>query len=469
MYGARLSPCALRLRAVVGLLIVGFGESCATPRALTADQADKAPILGERGALSPSRDERLVDQRLDPAQDTVHVRELIEAFREQSATPLIAGNRVAPLIDGPQTLAAIRRAIEEAQRHIHVETYIFADDEIGREFRDLLIRRRQQGVEVRVLYDAIGSVDTPTAFFAPMLAAGVEVREFRPLNPAKTPLPWKVNNRDHRKIVVVDGRTAFTGGVNISSTYASSSATRPGPEAGRNEAWRDTHVQIDGPAAAQFQALFFETWTRAGGEIDAKQEARQREYFPGIAAVGADLVAAVATTGGDGSKTTIYATYLVAVRHASQRLWMTQAYFAPNKELRRALIDAARRGVDVRIIVPGFTDSGLIFHASRASYDELLEGGVRMFEQSHALLHAKTLVIDGALSMIGSANFDMRSFLHNNEVNAVVVGSDFARRMEGQFGKDLQATRELTLERWRQRPAADKLKEFASSLLSYWL
>ena len=191
MYGARLSPCALRLRAVVGLLIVGFGESCATPRALTADQADKAPILGERGALSPSRDERLVDQRLDPAQDTVHVRELIEAFREQSATPLIAGNRVAPLIDGPQTLAAIRRAIEEAQHHIHVETYIFADDEIGREFRDLLIRRRQQGVEVRVLYDAIGSVDTPTAFFAPMLAAGVEVREFRPLSPAKTPLPWK--------------------------------------------------------------------------------------------------------------------------------------------------------------------------------------------------------------------------------------------------------------------------------------
>jgi cardiolipin synthase A/B len=466
MSGSRVS---FRLRALAALLIVAFAESCAAPRARTPDQTNKAPILGERGALSPSRGERLVDQRLDPAQDTVDVRELIEAFREQSATPLIAGNRVAPLIDGPRTLAAIRQAIEEAQHHVHVETYIFADDEIGREFRDLLVRRRQHGVEVRVLYDAIGSVDTPTAFFAPMLAAGVQVREFRPLSPVKTPLTWKVNNRDHRKIVVVDGRTAFTGGVNISSTYASSSATRPGPEAGRNEAWRDTHVQIDGPAAAQFQALFFETWTRAGADIDAEEKAQKRQYFPGIGAVGADLVAAVATTGGDRSETTIYATYLVAVRHASRRLWMMQAYFAPNKELRRALIDAARRGVDVRIIVPGFTDSGLIFHASRASYDELLAGGVRMFEQPHALLHAKTLVIDGALSMIGSANFDMRSFLHNNEVNAVVVGSDFARGMERQFEKDLKATHELTLERWRERPAADKFKEFASSLLSYWL
>jgi cardiolipin synthase A/B len=160
--------------------------------------------------------------------------------------------------------------------------------------------------------------------------------------------------------------------------------------------------------------------------------------------VGADLVAAVATTGG-ASETTIHGTYLATVRHASRRLWMTQACFAPNKELRRAVIDAARRGVDVRIIVPGFTDSSLIFHASRANYEELLEGGVRLFEQPHGLLHAKTLAIDGALSMIGSANFDMRSFLHNNEFNAVVVGSDFARRMEEQFGKDLEASHELTL------------------------
>src|SRR5262249_48947359 len=142
---------------------------------------------------------------------------------------------------------------------------------------------------------------------------------------------------------------------------------------------------------------------------------------------GAELVAAVATRGGDRTEATIYATYAASIGHASQRLWMTQAYFAPDDELRRALIAAARRGVDVRIIVPSFTDSGLIFHASRADYDELLAGGVRIYERRYALLHAKTLVVDTALSMVGSANFDMRSFLHNNEVNAVIVGTEFAQ------------------------------------------
>ncbi len=158
-------------------------------------------------------------------------------------------------MDGPQTLRAIRGAIENAQHHVHLETYIFADDDIGRALRELLIRRRQAGIEVRVIYDAIGSVTTPAAFFEPMRQAGVEVLPFRPLNPTRT-MPWKLNNRDHRKIVVVDGRIAFTGGINISGAYASASSSRPGPEAGREEAWRDTHVQIDGPVAAQFQKLF---------------------------------------------------------------------------------------------------------------------------------------------------------------------------------------------------------------------
>ncbi|MGH8178106.1 MAG: cardiolipin synthase [Steroidobacter sp.] len=452
-------------RFSIALLIAASCVACASPRVRSPAQAAEAPIIAADGAVSARRAERLVVQRLEPAQDTDHVHELIEAFRAQSRTPLVAGNRVALLIDGPQTLNAIRRAIEAAQHHVHVETYIFADDEIGRAFRDLLVERRRQGLEVRVLYDGVGSVTTPAAFFAAMTDAGVEVRQFRPPDPVRTPLPWKINNRDHRKIVVIDGRTAFTGGINISSTYASSSTSRPGPETGQQEAWRDTHVQIDGPVATQFQALFFETWTRAGGEID---KASQR-YFPAGEATGPDLVAAVATTGGDSSDSTIYATYYATIRHASKRLWMTQAYFAPNNELRRALIEAVRRGVDVRIIVPGFTDSGLIFYASRANYDELLAGGVRIYEQRHALLHAKTLVIDGALSMVGSANFDMRSFLHNNEVNAVIVGSDFAQRMEQIFRRDLDATHELTLEVWRERPFLEKFKEFGSSLFSYWL
>ena len=451
-------------RSVAGALLTLFAcTSCAAPEVRT--DAEVAPVVSAGAALADEASDRAVDSRLAPRYDDERVREMIDAFRAQAATPLVAGNRVTLLVDGPQTLGAIRQAIEAARDHVHVETYIFADDEVGRAFRDLLMRRHREGVEVRVLYDAIGSVTTPAAFFDEMRQAGVEVLQFRPLDPVRTPLPWKINNRDHRKIVVVDGKTAFTGGINISSTYASSSRAKPGPKQGQDEAWRDTHVQIDGPVAAQFQALYFATWTRAGGNVDTKGA----RYFPPLAPAGSELVAAVATDADAPDEVSIYGTYYATVRHASRRLWMTQAYFAPNKTLRRELIAAAQRGVDVRIIVPGFTDSGLIFHASRANYEELLEGGVRLFEQTDSLLHAKTVVADTALSMVGSANFDMRSFLHNNEVSAVVIGSDFGKHMEQLFERDMVDAREVTLESWRKRPLADKLKEAGSRLFSYWL
>jgi cardiolipin synthase len=466
---------ASNFRTLATALAAILISACATPgvRSHTDNAASPPAVLAAGGALSAVRSERLIDSRLTSAPgakentdlDDEHIRELIAAFRDQANAPLVSGNKISLLRDGPQTLAAIRKAIAAAQHHVHVETYIFSDDEIGRAFSELLIERRRAGVEVRVLYDAVGSVTTPGSFFDTMRAAGVEVREFRPLNPVRTPLTWKINNRDHRKIVVVDGRTAFTGGINISSTYASSSAARPGPKSGLDEGWRDTHVEITGPVAAQFQSLFLATWTRAGGAI-AKDAP---DYFPAIAPAGSEVVAAVAGDGDDAGETAIYATYLTAIQHASQRIWLTNAYFAPNKELRAAMISAAKRGVDVRLIVPGFTDSGLILHASRASFDELLSGGVRIYEQRYALLHAKTAVIDTALSMVGSANLDMRSFLHNNEVNAVIVGTAFARQLEQMFERDLKDTRELKLAEWRKRPLSDKLKELGSSLFSYWL
>lgn len=460
------SPPFRAARACRALLLSVALASCASPqvRALDPSESLAPAILTASGAISGARAEQLVGRRLGPEHDD-EIRTLIEAFQAQADAPLVAGNRVSLLIDGPQTLEAIRRAIEGAQSSVHMETYIFADDEVGTLFADLLIARKQAGVDVRVIYDAVGSMTTPAAFFKRMRDAGVEVREFRPLDPIRTPLAWKINNRDHRKIVVVDGRTAFTGGINISSTYESSSATRPGPEEGVDAAWRDTHVELDGPVAAQFQALFLSTWTRAGGEVEDEQGV----LFPSIPAVGNELVGAVASEGDDDSESRIYASYLTAVEHASQRIWLTNAYFAPDKAFRKALIAAAKRGVDVRLIVPGFTDSGLILHASRSTFDELLAGGVRIYEQRYALLHAKTAVIDTALSMVGSANLDMRSFLHNNEVNAVVVGSTFAERMERVFERDLKDTRELDLESWRKRPFIDKLKEQGSRLFSYWL
>lgn len=465
-----------RLPSLSLALICALLAACATPGVKSQAESEGAtpPVLAASGALSVARGDRLINSRLDaPAgeQDDPHVLELIAAFRDQANAPLVSGNKVTLLIDGPQTLAAIRKAIAEAKRHVHVETYIFADDEVGREFRELLIERRRAGLEVRVLYDAVGSVTTPGAFFDAMREAGVEVREFRPLDPVRTPLTWKINNRDHRKIVVVDGTKAFTGGINISSTYASSSRSRPGPKAGVDQAWRDTHVELEGPIAAQFQALFLGTWTRAGGEIAVPEQSGKHapDYFPPIAPLGSELVAAVASDGDDTGETAIYATYLTAIQHATRRIWLTNAYFAPNQELRSALTAAVKRGVDVRLIVPGFTDSRLIFYTSRASFDELLSAGVRIFEQRYALLHAKTAVIDTSLSMVGSANLDMRSFLHNNEVNAVIVGSAFARRLEETFERDLKDSKEQKLADWRNRPFMDKVKEFSSSLFGYFL
>ena len=454
---------AFSFRSLILLFAALATAGCATSKLETPPPASAPPrILSAKGPLGEQAAERLLDSRLGGQDDDPHLHDLIESFRQAAAAPLVAGNRCTLLIDGPQTITAMRKALEGAQHNVNLETYIFDDDDVGRAFRDLLLERKRAGVTVRVLYDAIGSLTTPAAFFDEMRSQGIEVREFRSLNPLREPLIWKQKNRDHRKLLVIDGRVAFTGGINISSAYESASSTRPGPEEGIDQAWRDTHLMIEGPVAAQFQSLFFASWTAADGEVDAAAT----DYFPMLAAVGRELVAAVAT---DARRPAIYTTYLSAIQRSTQRVWLTNAYFAPNRKLRKAMIAAVKRGVDVRLIVPGFTDSSLILYASRANFGELLAGGVRIYEQRYALLHAKTAVIDGALSTVGSSNLDMRSFVHNNEVNAVVVGTDFGSRMEQVFQKDLANSTELHLDTWRRRSLLEKLKEMGSSWFSYWL
>jgi cardiolipin synthase len=398
--------------------------------------------------------------------DDLAVRAMIEDVRKFASAPLTAGNRVTALIDGPETFAAIAAAIEAAQRQIHVETFIFSDDKLGRQFAALLARKRSQGLEVRVLYDSIGSIDTATEFFDELRGKDVEVRQFRPLNPIDTPKIWKFQNRDHRKIIVVDGKVGFIGGVNISATYSSASSTKPGPDRGVMEGWRDTHLRIDGPAVAHLQALFVDMWNRASSDTPLSCA---EECFPTLAPVGKDLVAIVANDSDDADDRSLYATYLAAFTHATSRIWLTHAYFAPNEDLLKALMTAAQRGVDVRLIMPGFSDSSLILHATRSTYTRLLKSGIRIYENTDAFLHAKTVVIDGALSVVGSANLDMRSFVHNDEANAVVVSRDFAQRMEAVFQHDQQAARALDLKTWKQRSLWERFEEFASRLMGYWL
>jgi cardiolipin synthase len=449
---------------------IAFLASCASLD--VGEPLDPPPIVGRHRALSEAEGERLLNSALAEFRDDVAVRQLIDAVRARASTPLTAGNRVSILVDGPQTFDAIRKAVSAAKHHIHVETFIYDDDELGREFAELLKTKRREGVQVRVLYDGIGSLSTNSGFFDALRKAGVEVREFRPLNPLKTPFFWKIQNRDHRKIIVVDGAVAFTGGVNISGTYASSSASRPGPERGVKDGWRDTHIEIEGPAVGRLQELFLEMWARAGsaeGRDSSNDLCCDGDFFPPPAVVGRHLVAIVATDVEQPEDLALYATYLDAFKSASARLWITHAYFAPNDELLDALLEAAQRGVDVRLIAPGFTDSGLILNATRSTYARLLKGGIKIYERNDALLHAKTVVVDGAVSIIGSANLDMRSFLHNDEVNAVVVSRDFGKRMEEVFRRDEKASRPVDLERWNDRGSWQRFKEFGSRLLWYWL
>ena len=451
----------LRLLVVLMALCAG----CVTQNPRVELPQDKPPIVSKQRALSEDEGDPLLRAALEEYKDNAATRELIESVRRHSSEPLMSGNQVGVLIDGPQTYASIESELQQARHHIHIETFIFGADDIGRRFAKLLAEKRKEGVEVRVLYDSVGSMETPKAFFDELRGQGIEVREFRPMNPVKNPRIWDIQNRDHRKIIAVDGKIGFTGGINIDSTYSSASTSRPGPKRGMEDGWRDTHIRIQGPAVKQLQTLFFESWASAGERVHMTGE---QNYFPQPRAAG-DMLVTIVANDSESNDRSLYGTYIAAFTHAQKRLWITHAYFAPNEELLKAMEDAAQRGVDVRLIVPAFTDSKIVLNATQATYTRLLKAGVRVYELQDALLHAKSVVVDGTLSIVGSANLDMRSFVHNDEANAIVVSRDFGQRMERVFEKDQRASRPVDLKRWEKRSMWRRVKEFTVRLFGYWL
>ncbi|HEX8405852.1 MAG TPA: phospholipase D-like domain-containing protein, partial [Duganella sp.] len=341
-----------------------------------------------------------------------------QAALEEAATgvPLIDGNKVTLLFDGPQTMSEMLKAINGARNNINLESYIFDQDELGIQFADALIAKRQQGVVVNILYDSVGTLGVPADFFDRMRKAGINLVEFNPVNPAKLKGDdWRVNNRDHRKVLIVDGKIAFTGGINISATYSKSSLFRSRAKAKAKDdvGWRDTHVKVEGPAVHAFQYLFIRQWT---GQDRA--DLGEADYFPQAVIAGDKVVRVLASD--PGGQFEIFKAYSLAMQESKKSIHLTSAYFVPDRQTVDALIGAAKRGVDVKIVLPGVSDSGLVFHASHALYDELLANGVKIFHLQLAVLHAKTAVIDGTWSTVGSTNIDTRSFLHNSELNVVV-------------------------------------------------
>jgi cardiolipin synthase len=470
-----------RLRRGGWLLACGLAvalSSCArmppVSPAVAAQPAAPVQIETARGTASAARSKQIIE-RLKPepgAPSSILDRHLaIESAL--TGQPLVAGNEVTLLQDGAATYRAMFAAIESARHHIDMETYILQDDETGQRFADALMAKRRQGVVVNLLVDSVGTLETPAEFFDRLRAAGVSVLEYNPINPLHAPAGWDPNQRDHRKLLIVDGQVAFMGGINISADYASGSVPHDREEAARRRAkrkeparpWRDTDLRIEGPVVAEFQRIFLATWGEQNGP-----PITGGDYLPPAPRqpIGQHVVRAIPSTPRD-AQSAIYTTLMSSIGHAEQEIFITMAYFVPDPQLLDALCAAAGRGVDVELILPRHTDVALVQSAGRSHYGTLLRCGVKLYERREVLLHAKTAVIDGVWSTIGSANLDWRSFVHNQELNAVVLGSGFGDQMRRAFARDRAASEQVSLQAWESRPLADRLHEFLGRLLAYWL
>ena len=353
----------------------------------------------------------------------------------------VAGNKLTLLSRGADVFRSMWEAIDSARETIHLETYILSSDRTGAEFARRLEAKTKSGVRVRLIFDAVGSLGIDPGYLARLRNAGVSILEYHPVAPWRP--RWSWGRRDHRKIMVVDGRVAFTGGVNISDRHA------PIEEGGAD--WRDAHVRLEGPAASELDRLIRAVWFRETG--------RWFKCHGGPDGIEGKSRVWVAANQEFLRRYGIHSSYLSAVRAARKEVLIANAYFLPGRPMRAALAAAARRGVEVRILVQGHSDIPSVWRASRALYDRLLRRGVRLFAWPGPILHEKVAVVDGRWSAIGSYNMDHRSLLHNLEVNLHVLDAEFAAGLSGWIKEGIKKSPELTLEGWRRRPLGEKLLE----------
>jgi cardiolipin synthase len=381
-----------------------------------------------------------------------------------SDSPLVFGNQTRLLRDGAQAFPAMFQAMQQARDHINLEYFIFEDVAVdGLHLSDLLIGKLNHGVTVNIIYDSYGSHDTPVTLFDTLRRAGAKVVEFNPINPLAALTGHSPNHRDHRKIMVVDGRVGFAGGINLARTYENPpSAGFPADGDTLHAYWRDTAVEIQGPAVAELQRLFFDTWTQQDGDpVPAAN-------FPVLPRQGVQTVRIIGSRPGD-QRPLYYISLERAIRAADRRIWLSSGYFAPPHQEREDLAKAARRGVDLMLVLPSHTDVEDAVFAGRAAYGDLLEAGVHILELQNAVLHSKLAVVDGVWTAIGSSNLDRRSVVFNNEVDAIILGSDTATQVEALLQRDAAASTTITLQAWQNRPISERLSEFEARLWEYWM
>jgi len=363
--------------------------------------------------------------------------------------PILDGNKVEVLLNGDRIFAAMLAGIRQAKRTINFETYIYWSESIGREFADALSERARAGVKVHLLLDWIGSAKVEERYLEEMRRAGVEVERYH--EPRWSRLP-RLNNRTHRKLLVIDGALGFTGGVGIADKWRGTAQDA--------DHWRDTHFRVEGPVVAQMQAVFTDNWTKATTRV-----LHGSDYFPALQPQGG-MPAQMFGSSPSGGSESMHLMYLMAVTAAQRSIDLSSSYFVPDDLTVATLVEAARRGVKIRIITPGKEiDSDIVRRASRARWGPLLRAGVLIAEYQPTMFHCKVLVVDQLLVSVGSTNFDPRSFRLNDEANLNVLDAAFAKQQAAVFDADLAMASPVSFEAWQARPMTEKLMEHAASLL----
>ncbi|TJY42740.1 cardiolipin synthase [Cohnella pontilimi] len=401
-----------------------------------AEIMSKSHLIGEPGDM--------------PSPEFEHQERLFKLLRKAGAAPITGCNSSRVLTNGEATYEAMLHAIRSAKHHIHFSTYILRDDETGRLFRSELVRKAQEGVQVRLLYDGIGSIKLKRSYFGPLKEAGGEFACFFPLRPAF--MKKRMNYRNHRKILVVDGTKGFVGGINVGDEYLGKH-----PRLGF---WRDTHLELEGDAVYGLQEVFLKDWQTATG-----QNPKDPGFLPLHHCKGKEAVQIVA--GGPNRRDdAIHETLFAALSVAKERIWITTPYFIPDASILMALKIAAMSGVDVRLIVPFVPDSYLVMHATLSYVDEMMSYGVRFWQYKRGFIHAKVVIVDNLMASVGTANMDLRSFFSNFETNALLFHEDRIADLERDFLQDLKDSQELELTAFRSRPRKEKAKQALARMLS---
>jgi cardiolipin synthase len=419
----------------------------------------KEKLLDRKSLMDDERVIRLRTQQLNHLlknelefSDAVQDKKNIITFLLKSSKAILSEfNSINHFTKGSDAFESIFNDLERARHHIHLEYYIFEPDSTGSSVKNILIQKARQGVEVRFIYDSVGSWGLTRKFLNEMKDAGVETREFLPVQ-----FPWftsRVNYRNHRKIIVIDGTVGYVGGMNVADRYIDGT-----PKLG---AWRDSHLRLEGGSVKALQLVFCVDWDFVNGSAMANVE----NYFPPTIIKSRKFVQ-IAASGPDSETSYMMETFFATMVTARKNIYITTPYFLPNESILTALRTAAFAGVEIKIIIPRKSDSYMVSFASLSYIQSLLKLGIRVFFYRKGFIHAKTMTVDSIISSVGTANMDYRSFDYNLEVNAIIYDEEFAREMEDQFNRDLEFSEEIFLDRWRKRKLTDKIRQSAARLFA---